>query len=230
MLFIHRIRICGNYLNDRLFNEITIQARKILIPLLFLPLSLSSQNLDIQILRAINSPQSLPSDGFFRIISNSDIYVMAVVPTTMAIVGFTKHDNKILRNTCVVIGATVLNFGITTALKYSISRERPFVTYPDIINKTGKPITDPSFPSGHTSTAFATATSVSLCYPKWYIIVPAYVYAGTVGYSRMHLGAHYPSDVLMGALIGTGSAYLTHYINKKIKYDKNNKKILPRLY
>jgi undecaprenyl-diphosphatase len=32
----------------------------------------------------------------------------------------------------------------------------------------------------------------------------------------MHLGAHYPSDVFMGTLIGTGSAYLTHIINKKL--------------
>jgi undecaprenyl-diphosphatase len=32
----------------------------------------------------------------------------------------------------------------------------------------------------------------------------------------MHLGAHYPSDVFVGALIGTGTAYLTHVINKKL--------------
>jgi membrane-associated phospholipid phosphatase len=194
--------------------------RTILILLLLIPLSLRGQNIDIQILRSINSPQHLSSDGFFRVISNSDVYVMGTVPVTMAIVGWSKHDNKMLRNACVIAGATVLNFGITTAMKYSVNRTRPFVKYPDIVNKTGKSITDPSFPSGHTSTAFATATSVSLCYPKWYIIVPAYAYAGTVGYSRMHLGAHYPSDVIIGALIGTGSAYLTHIINKKLSYKR----------
>lgn len=63
---------------------------------------------------------------------------------------------------------------------------------------------------------FALATSLSLSYPKWYIIVPSYAWAGSVGYSRMDLGVHYPSDVLAGAVIGAGSAWLTYYINKKL--------------
>jgi membrane-associated phospholipid phosphatase len=190
--------------------------RVFIILLVLSPITLFSQNIDIELLRAINSPQDLPSDPFFRTVSNSDMYVITGVPVTMAIFGLVQHDDQLLRNACVVGGATVLNLGVTALLKYSINRERPFVTYPDIINKTGKVIKDPSFPSGHTSTAFTMATSISLEYPKWYIIIPAYTYAGTVGYSRMHLGAHYPSDVLMGALIGTGSAYLTHVVNKKL--------------
>lgn len=100
----------------------------------------------------------------------------------------------------------------STALKYSVNRERPFVTYPDIIKKTDTH--SPSFPSGHTSNAFATATSLSLAYPKLYIIFPSFAYAGTVAYSRMHLGVHYPSDVAAGAVIGAGCAYLTHKVNK----------------
>lgn len=76
-------------------------------------------------------------------------------------------------------------------------------------------------PSGHTSTAFATATSLSLAYPKWYVVAPSFVWAGAIGYSRMHLGVHYPSDVLAGAIVGSGSAYLTYkanqWINKKRK-------------
>jgi membrane-associated phospholipid phosphatase len=184
--------------------------------LLLIPISLFSQNIDIKILRAINSPETLPSDGFFRVVSNSNIYVITGVPVTMAIVGFAEHDDELLRNACVIAAGTAIDYGITAALKYSVKRERPFVTYPDIINKSGKPTEDPSFPSGHTSTAFATATALSLEYPKWYVIAPSYVYAGTVAYSRMYLGVHYPSDVLVGALIGTGCAYLTHVVNKKL--------------
>jgi undecaprenyl-diphosphatase len=184
--------------------------------LLLIPISLFSQNIDIKILRAINSPETLPSDGFFRVVSNSNIYVITGVPVTMAIVGFAEHDDELLRNACVIAAGTAIDYGITAALKYTVKRERPFVTYPDIINKSGKPTEDPSFPSGHTSTAFATATALSLEYPKWYVIAPSYVYAGTVAYSRMYLGVHYPSDVLVGALIGTGCAYLTHVVNKKL--------------
>jgi membrane-associated phospholipid phosphatase len=71
-----------------------------------------------------------------------------------------------------------------------------------------------SFPSGHTSDAFALATSVTVAYPKWYIIAPAFTWATAVGYSRMHLGVHYPKDVIAGAIVGAGSAYLSCKINK----------------
>jgi membrane-associated phospholipid phosphatase len=182
--------------------------------LLFLNCLLSSQNLDIKILRSINSPEDLPSDDFFRFISDSEPYVMFSVPLGMATAGFIKHDKTLIRNAYTGLAALAVTGGISLALKYTINRERPFVTYPDIIQKSKAG--SPSFPSGHTSGAFATATSLSLAYPKWYIIVPSYTWAGTVGYSRMHLGVHYPSDVLAGALIGSGCAYLTFKVNQKL--------------
>jgi membrane-associated phospholipid phosphatase len=175
------------------------------IPLLFIFLislnsQLISQNLDIEILRAINSPDELPSDDFFRFISNTEPYMMFAVPAGMATAGYIKHDKTLIRNAYTGLAAIAISGGLTLILKYSVSRDLPFVTYPDIIQKSKAG--SPSFPSGHTSSAFATATSVSLAYPKWYIIAPSYAWAGTVGYSRMHLGVHYPSDVFVGALIG----------------------------
>jgi len=186
----------------------------VLFTLLFFPVALFSQNLDIRILRSINSPEVLPADKFFQFISNSESYLVVLIPAAMGTTALIKHDDKLLRNAIVVIGATVVNSGITVALKYTINRERPFGTYPDIKQKSRAG--SPSFPSGHTSSAFALATSLSLSYPKWYIIVPSFTWAGTVGYSRMYLGVHYPSDVLAGAIIGAGSAWLTHYVNKKL--------------
>jgi membrane-associated phospholipid phosphatase len=139
----------------------------------------------------------------------------------MAVTGLLTKDKKLFRNACVIAVASALNAGITNAMKYSINRDRPFVTYPDIYKKAKAG--SPSFPSGHTSAAFATATSVSLSYPKWYIIVPSYLYAGTVAYSRMDLGVHYPSDVLAGAVIGSGCAYITWKVNQKLLIKKKHK-------
>ena len=204
--------------NARTKNKTLIMKKLFLFILFFLPISLFSQNIDFRILHSINSPQVLPSDGFFRLVSNSDMYVITGVPVTMAIVGLANHDDKLLRNAGVIATGTIINFGITAGLKYLVKRKRPFTTYPGIIvNKSGSPCNDPSFPSGHTSTSIMLATSLSLQYPKWYVIAPAYLYAGTVAYSRMDLGVHYPSDVLTGAIIGSGSAYITYKINKKLK-------------
>ena len=71
-----------------------------------------------------------------------------------------------------------------------------------------------SFPSGHTATAFALATSLSVKYPKWYVIAPSALWACSVGVSRMNEGVHYPSDVLAGAAIGAGCAVVNIYVNK----------------
>lgn len=191
--------------------------RIIALLLLSVPVVLFSQNIDIRTLRAINSPEDLPSDGFFRAVSNANIYVTTGVPVTMAVAGLIGHDDELLRNAAVVAVGSVVDIGLTYALKYTVKRDRPFETYTDIVNKSGKPFdNDPSFPSGHSASAFAAATGLSLSYPEWYVIVPSYLYAGTVAYSRMHLGVHYPSDVLAGAVIGSGCAWLSHYVNKKL--------------
>ena len=65
----------------------------------------------------------------------------------------------------------------------------------------------PSFPSGHSATAFAFATGVGRVMPA--AAVPLYALAGLVAYSRVHTGVHYPADVLAGAMIGAALAQLT---------------------
>jgi membrane-associated phospholipid phosphatase len=188
--------------------------RLILVILLLVPVEAFSQNADIELLRLINSPEVLPSDNFWRFVSNSEIYIGLGIPAGIGIAGLYSKDDKMIRSACVIFAAEAVTSGISTILKYSVNRERPYVTYPDITKKSSAG--SPSFPSGHTSNAFATATSLSLEFPKWYIIVPSYAWAGCVGYSRMHLGVHYPSDVLAGAIIGSGCAWLTHVGNKKL--------------
>jgi undecaprenyl-diphosphatase len=96
------------------------------------------------------------------------------------------------------------------------------------MNKTRMNFTyDPSFPSGHTSSAFNTATFICLTYPKWYVIAPAALWATSVAYSRMYLGVHYPSDVLAGAVLGAGTAYLTYYLNKHYSICRKFKPVKP---
>lgn len=172
----------------------------------------SSQNIDFNILKQVNSNRNKALDPTFKAITNSAIPISIATPVVLYSIGMIQKDS-LIKKKAVFVGETFLvSAFITLASKQIIKRERPYNRYLEL---------DPvvfensySMPSGHTSIAFATATSLSLAYPKWYVIAPSFVWAGSVGYSRMHLGVHYPSDVFIGALVGSGSAFLTHKANQ----------------
>ncbi|MDR6940601.1 phosphatase PAP2 family protein [Mucilaginibacter pocheonensis] len=172
--------------------------------------SLYAQGPDLNILKGINGPISPGADKSWRFITKKAIYVDAAVPAGLLIAGFVNHDDD-LKISGLQAGASILVAGGSTfLLKKVFGRTRPYIAHPDVITVKEFPgPTDASFPSGHTSFAFAAATSLSLAVPKWYVIAPSFLYAGAVGYSRMYLGVHYPSDVLGGAVVGVGSAYIT---------------------
>jgi len=170
-----------------------------------------SQNIDIRILRYLNSPNPQSADNFFRFVSSSTDAVIVAVPVSLGIAGLIRKDSLTFRKACVIAATDVINYGAVVILKYSINRKRPYDKYSFINNKSDD--ATPSFPSGHTSGAFATATSLSLAYPKWYVIAPSFAWAGTVAYSRLHLGMHYPSDILGGIIVGMGSALIADKAN-----------------
>ncbi len=73
-----------------------------------------------------------------------------------------------------------------------------------------------SFPSGHSAVAFAFATGACEELPA---LTPALVpLAGTVAYSRVHTGVHYPSDVAAGAVIGVGCGILAKRLPRWVRH------------
>ena len=184
-----------------------------IILILFACIDINAQSLDFTMLRAINKHEHPQWDKTMKITSNSVYPALVVAPTSLLLTGYVQNDKIMMRNgvkTGVAIGLNVL---LTTGLKYTINRKRPYEQYPDdIIKRTDSgPY---SFPSGHTSSAFAAATAVTLATKKWYVAVPSYAYACAVGYSRMRLGVHFPSDVLGGMVIGIGSSLLIFQVDK----------------
>jgi undecaprenyl-diphosphatase len=189
--------------------------------LLVLSLSAHAQNWDIRLLDKLNSAPKT-QDKTWQFISNNSGTIDIALPIGLVITGYLKH-NDVLRNKGTEMGISYLATAILTqTLKNTIHRTRPFDAYPNLIFKKGTG-GGYSMPSGHTSAAFSTATSLSLNFRKWYVVAPAYTYAAAVGYSRMYLGVHYPSDVLVGALLGSGTAYLTWKINKKLQNKRKNR-------
>lgn len=172
--------------------------------------------LDAGVLMEYSEDRTYGQQRICQRFSNTTGLVSLSVPMTLLIAGSLEKNAEMKQNG-LIIGESILVGGIlSTTLKHVINRQRPFHTYPDDISKASVG-GGPSFPSGHTTQAFSTATAVSLAYPKWYVIVPAYLWACEVGYSRMYLGVHYPSDVIAGAVLGAGSAWLTRKVNKGLR-------------
>jgi len=188
--------------------------RLLLLCLLFvMGLTAPAQNLDIDMLKTIHTPAPLAYDPYMSFISDSHYAVCVGVPLGLGLAGLIERDEALVMDAVEVGVASAINLGLTHLVKNSLNRTRPYDAYPGLFLKKSDGGSG-SFPSGHTSAAFATATSLSLNVPKWYVVVPAYTWASAVGYSRMHLGVHYPSDVLAGALLGAGSAWVTYKLNQ----------------
>lgn len=101
-------------------------------------------------------------------------------------------------------------------LKPLIARPRPYHVLEELITLTHRPH-DFSFPSGHTTAVFAVAGVLFFCCPRKYGI-PAILFAVLVGLSRIYLGIHFPTDVLMGAFIGMFISYLCYRLVKRLGY------------
>ena len=109
--------------------------------------------------------------------------------TGMFTAGRFAHGARFRAMTYDMLDAAVVNAAYTGALKWAVGRERPDGT------------NDKSFPSGHTSKAFALATVTQRHY-GWKVGAPAYAVAALVGASRLYQDKHYLSDVVARATLG----------------------------
>ncbi len=91
---------------------------------------------------------------------------------------------------------------VNVTIKPLVSRPRPWLVIENFASLV--PEHDPnSFPSGHTSAAFAFALAVWAAAPRRWIRIAAVCAAVLMGLSRLYVGVHFPSDVLAGAAIGS---------------------------
>ena len=175
------------------------------------------QNLDYRILKNLQDHRTETGSEVMRLTSNS-VVLAPLAPLGMAIGGWAA-DNKPLLADAATVGASMgTSLALVMGTKYIVRRPRPYIKYEgELVSVTTEP--DPSFPSGHTVLAFSTATSLSMLYPRWYVVAPSMLWATAVGFSRLYLGVHYPSDVLVGALVGVGVAVFSYYVAQRLKED-----------
>jgi membrane-associated phospholipid phosphatase len=141
--------------------------------------------LDDDVRRAAASPTS----GFGKTLETAGGTPNAVLVAGLFTAGRLVGNESFRAMSYDLAEAAVVNGVYTQVLKLAVRRERP-----DGSNNA-------SFPSGHTSNAFALATVVE-CHYGWKGGVPAYVLAAVMGYSRIVRDKHYLSDVAAGATLG----------------------------
>ena len=194
----------------------------LLLLLISIQFTAISQNFDINLLKSINNNESSFKNNFFKADAQSVTIFNIAAPVGIFTAGLIKHNTQLKKDAAYMAGAFIFSSLVTQATKRIVQRKRPFDEYSFIVKRDEGG--GYSFPSGHTSAAFTTATSLSLLFPKWYVIVPSFLWASSVGYARMYQGVHYPSDVLAGAVVGAGSAWLGWKVQKWMDKKQRRKK------
>lgn len=98
-------------------------------------------------------------------------------------------------------------------IKPLVARTRPYEVMDRLIILIDRPH-DSSFPSGHTTAAFASAWVMFRGLPKK-VGIPVLVYAFLMAFSRLYFGVHYPTDVLGGIILGVLYAMAAMWVCKK---------------
>jgi len=178
-----------------------------------------SSSIDYNILEWIHHHRIESLDVAVQWFSSATTYISLGIILVTAIFSFVRKEG--LRKPLQLIATLLVVALLSFTIKIIIDRERPFQVY-DSIEKLSSG-GSPSFPSGHTFEAFAMATAVFLLFSSRKIRIPIIIWAFLVGYSRMALGVHYPTDVLAGMVLGIFTAvgidfvfrrYFNHYFTQ----------------
>lgn len=142
-----------------------------------------------------------PLVEFFTTLGNAGI--LWIVLSIVLVCKKSTRKAGLLSGLALIFGLLFVNLG----LKPLIARPRPYVTIENLVPLLTS--ADPnSFPSGHTCAAFAAGMVWARTLPKGWMRKTAVVQAVLMGLSRLYVGIHYPTDVLVGAVVGSFGAFL----------------------
>ena len=166
--------------------------------------------LEKKIVIMFNRNKSKTIDLFSNIISSVPLLVAFwVVVATLIII----HDSLLGLFVCFgLVIVFIIHFVVSDGIikycgrKLSLERKRPYKAYPEEVRAIGRKFLDSSLPSSHMSSMVGGLVVFVYFYQffwPWAIIIIA-----LLGWSRIHNGMHYPSDILAGIILGMAYGYL----------------------
>jgi undecaprenyl-diphosphatase len=141
----------------------------------------------------------------FKFIETYGTYAIGVAAVLLWLLARPGGDRKWKIAAASALGAAALGLVVNKIISSAWHRDRPFQTH-HVAHIWGPRKTDASFPSDHSSAAFAIAVAVLLLDPLAGVLF--LVLAALIAIGRVAVGEHYPGDVLAGALIGTAAAFV----------------------
>jgi len=120
-----------------------------------------------------------------------------------------------------VMALVVGTLATDVVIKHLICRPRPFVDqagqyYRWYVELGSQYAAGYSFPSGHTTAAMAAMGTLFAYYDRRYSWT-ALLFVALMGLARMYLYVHYPTDVVMGIIVGTAAVIIAWYVNKALR-------------
>src|SRR5947208_8119914 len=160
-------------------------------------------SLDVAMFRFINETLSNPLfDRCMPFFSGNSLFVPFLIVVAAVLVWRAGVRGRV----CLIMLVLVMWLGdplIVNTIKHTVGRLRPFNDIPDAITRVGRGGSF-SMPSAHSANWFSAAMVFFIYYRRSArFMLPL---AGLVGFSRIYNGVHYPSDVLVGAILGVGYA------------------------
>lgn len=142
-------------------------------------------------------------DSFFPLFTHLGGAVFTILLTLVFLTG----PGSYMEAGILALGSLSMSSFLVFILKKIVERERPYNTIENMNVLIG-PLRDYSFPSGHATASTAIAVSLGFVFPQISGIL--FSIAILVGISRIYIGVHYPSDVIVGMTIGSLFANLTY--------------------